>query len=66
VPPKIERALQDFAKVNPLEASTLKFREAVLETFEALVREGVLVEDLPELRTLELADTPEPIGQIEA
>src|SRR6266404_9993545 len=58
VPPKIERALQAFAKANPREAhwieSTLKFREAVGREFERLVRDGVPVADLPEVEEVEL------------
>jgi hypothetical protein len=62
VPPKIERVLLAFAWAYPEEAygidRTLKFRQAVLEEFERLVREGVRVADLPEVEESEF-DSPE-------
>lgn len=63
VPPKIERALQAFAKANPHEAhwieSSLKFRQVVLEEFERLVGASVSVADLPEEEELELDPSDE-------
>jgi hypothetical protein len=62
VPPKIERALQAFAKANPHEAhwieSRLMFRSAVLEEFSRLVREGIQGVDSPEMEESE----PEPFA----
>jgi len=53
VPPKTERLLRTFAMKNPVEAhwieSTIKFRQAVAEEFERLVREGVAVTEVPEV-----------------
>jgi hypothetical protein len=57
VPSRIEHALRAFARAHPEEAHftdrTLKFREAVTREFERLVRDGVQVVDLPELREVE-------------
>jgi hypothetical protein len=58
VPPLIERVLRAYAEIFPEDAhwieSTLKFRQATLEAFESLVREGVPVADLPEVEEREL------------
>jgi hypothetical protein len=58
VPPKTEQLLRTFARKNPAEAhwieSAIKFRQAVAREFERLVREGVAVAEIPEVKELEL------------
>jgi hypothetical protein len=58
VPPRIEGALRAYVKAHPEEqhciARVIKFREAVARKFECLVRDGVQVDDLPDLREVQL------------
>ena len=58
IPPKIKKVLRDFALADPVEApfivQAIKFRAAVLETFNRVVREGVQAVDLPEVKETDL------------
>jgi hypothetical protein len=62
VPPKTERVLRAFARAHPEEAysieRSLKFRQAVAQEFERLVREGVPVADVPQEEESELDPDP--------
>jgi hypothetical protein len=57
MPPRIELALRAYARAHPEEAHfvdrVLKFREAVAQEFERLVRDGVPVADLLEVEEQE-------------
>ena len=58
VPPRIEWALRAYLKAHREEqhfiARVIKFREAVARKFEFLVRDGVQVDDLQDLREVQL------------
>lgn len=66
VPPETERALRAFARAHAADAgwieAALKFREAVAQEFERLVREGDLLADVPELEESEPGVTEEAIA----
>jgi hypothetical protein len=70
VPPLVERVLLAFARAHPEEAhgieKNLKFRQAVLEEFERLVRDGVSVADLPEVEESEFDATEETYAVAQA
>jgi len=64
VPPRIERALRAFARAHPEEAhaveKSLKFRQAVLEVFDAMVSVGAAPADVSEAKETESNPFKEP------
>lgn len=69
VPAKIERALRAFAVAHVQDShwifASLKFREAVAQEFERLVRGGVPVTDFPEAEEMELGASTEAVAFVQ-